>query len=222
MLVTPSMFPLPFARAALVLALAGASCSAVQEPGPVSAPSPEVPPSDLRPPEAFAAIADPAQRSQALFLEASRVLLDARCTNCHPSDDSPRQRGGELHDPPVVRGDTDHGRPGPGVYVLPPGPEPGAGARAGRAGVAPGAAIDGVGGALAGGALRADQGSRAQRRQDAARRSWSTRRTIRWSPGAGPRARIAGRCRGRRRASARSIAAWVETGAACPREEALR
>lgn len=45
-----------------------------------------------------------------MFVEVSRVLLHARCANCHPADDSPRQ--GEravLHDPPVVRGPADRG-----------------------------------------------------------------------------------------------------------------
>jgi len=32
--------------------------------------------------------------------------------NCHPDGDSPHQRAGELHDPPVVRGPEDQGVPG--------------------------------------------------------------------------------------------------------------
>jgi hypothetical protein len=97
---------------ALILALGGASCGGAVQPAPVAA-LPPVAAGDLRAPEAFVGIADPAARSRALFAEASRVILDARCTNCHPSDDSPRQRdGGELHDPPVVRGPDDRGAPG--------------------------------------------------------------------------------------------------------------
>jgi hypothetical protein len=51
-----------------------------------------------------------AQRSQALFVEVSRVLTHARCVNCHPPDATPRQ--GDLHafhDPPVDRGTADRG-----------------------------------------------------------------------------------------------------------------
>jgi hypothetical protein len=71
---------------------------------------PAVAASALRPVTAFAAIADPATRSQALVLEMHRVLGHPRCVNCHPADDSPRQRDGhELHDPPVLRGDEDRG-----------------------------------------------------------------------------------------------------------------
>jgi hypothetical protein len=67
---------------------------------------------DLRPPEAFASIADRDARSRALFVEVSRVLFHPRCVNCHPSDDSPRQRElSELHDPPVTRGEDDRGVP---------------------------------------------------------------------------------------------------------------
>ena len=70
------------------------------------------PAEDLRPPEAFASIADRGERSRALFVEASRVLFHPRCANCHPSDDSPRQRDDrEAHDPPVTRGDDDRGVP---------------------------------------------------------------------------------------------------------------
>ena len=76
-------------------------------------PAPAAATSDqLLAPAQFAAIADPTQRSQAIFVEASRVLTHARCVNCHPPDDTPRQ--GELHalhDPPVLRGATDHGIP---------------------------------------------------------------------------------------------------------------
>lgn len=50
-----------------------------------------------------------ADKSRAYFMAASRVLLHPRCVNCHPSDDSPRQRDGEMHEPPVTRGDDDKG-----------------------------------------------------------------------------------------------------------------
>ena len=70
-------------------------------------------PDDLLPPSAFDSIQDPSARSKALYTEASKVITSPRCVNCHPSDDSPRQREGhELHDPPVVRGPKDEGVPG--------------------------------------------------------------------------------------------------------------
>jgi hypothetical protein len=77
--------------------------AAPKSPGPAAG-------NELRPPGDFDAIADRAARSRALFLEASRVLLHPRCSNCHPSGDTPLQ-GMEArpHDPPVVRGPDDHG-----------------------------------------------------------------------------------------------------------------
>ena len=56
--------------------------------------------------------ADPKERSRALFVEISRVLLHPRCANCHPADDMPRQGDAQVvHDPPVVRGQLDFGVP---------------------------------------------------------------------------------------------------------------
>lgn len=95
-----------------VLALASAACSAAPAPPPVVAPEPPAPPGQLRAPAQFDAIADRTARSQALFVEASRVLTHARCVNCHPPDETPRQ--GEthaLHDPPVLRGPDHRGIP---------------------------------------------------------------------------------------------------------------
>ncbi len=65
---------------------------------------------ELRPVAAFSVIADEKERSRALFLEVSRVLLHPRCANCHPSGDEPLQ-GMEMrpHDPPVTRGAENHG-----------------------------------------------------------------------------------------------------------------
>jgi hypothetical protein len=73
---------------------------------------PEEQRAQLRAVSDFASIADRAERSRALFLEASRVLLHPRCVNCHPSGDVPHQ-GMQLamHDPPVQRGPRDHGVP---------------------------------------------------------------------------------------------------------------
>ncbi|HZI07756.1 MAG TPA: Isoquinoline 1-oxidoreductase subunit, partial [Archangium sp.] len=84
-----------------------------RQPEPVDARIGALPPAgpnELRPPEAFGVITDRADRSRALFLEASRVLLHPRCANCHPGGDSPYQ-GTEWqpHYPPVVRGPQDKG-----------------------------------------------------------------------------------------------------------------
>jgi hypothetical protein len=67
----------------------------------------------LRPPAAFAGIADRAARSRALFGEAAKVLTSPRCLNCHPAGDRPTQ-GADLHphQPPIVRGLSDDGPPG--------------------------------------------------------------------------------------------------------------
>ncbi|MFP2929210.1 Isoquinoline 1-oxidoreductase subunit [Pyxidicoccus sp. 3LG] len=74
---------------------------------------PEVAPNALRAPEAFAAISDKGERSQALFLEASRVFLHPRCANCHPAGDVPLQgMDWQPHDPPAVRGPEDKGAVG--------------------------------------------------------------------------------------------------------------
>lgn len=57
---------------------------------------------DLAPVESFSAIADPAERSAALFVEAGKVLQHPRCLNCHPVTRSPTQ-GDAMHPhvPPI-------------------------------------------------------------------------------------------------------------------------
>jgi hypothetical protein len=103
---------MPMDRAMLAPVLAAVlGCSGNHTPSRPP-PLPDAGAGALRPPEAFAAIRDPVERSRALFLEASKVLLHPRCVNCHPPDDSPRQGDqGALHDPPVFRGPDDHGVP---------------------------------------------------------------------------------------------------------------
>jgi cytochrome c5 len=65
---------------------------------------------ELRPPGAFAGITDPARRSAALFEEAGKVLLHPRCVNCHPAGDRPSQgEDGHPHQPRVTRGPDGHG-----------------------------------------------------------------------------------------------------------------
>lgn len=67
-------------------------------------------PNELLGPAKFAVITDRTERSRAIFLEATRVMLHPRCTNCHPMGDVPAQGDrGQLHDPPVLRGPMDKG-----------------------------------------------------------------------------------------------------------------
>jgi hypothetical protein len=93
-------------------ALVGGGCARPQpeQPGRLLQALPEIRSDQLHAPEAFAVIADRDQRSQALFLEMSRVLLHPRCTNCHPDGDEPYQgMQARTHDPPVTRGAVDMG-----------------------------------------------------------------------------------------------------------------
>jgi hypothetical protein len=67
----------------------------------------------LKSPDAFSSIADPAQRSVALFIEAGKVITSPRCVNCHPSGNRPLQGDdSHLHSPAVQRGDAGMGVPG--------------------------------------------------------------------------------------------------------------
>ena len=65
---------------------------------------------ELKAPGEFAAIADPAERSRALFAEVGKVIESPRCQNCHPAGERPSQ-GEDMHPhlPLVVRGADDHG-----------------------------------------------------------------------------------------------------------------
>jgi len=70
-------------------------------------------PTELRPPGAFSSIADPHERSAALFQEAGKVIQHPRCINCHPAGDHPLQgEDGHRHFPAVARGPEDMGVPG--------------------------------------------------------------------------------------------------------------
>jgi hypothetical protein len=97
----------------LIVGIAALTLACSPEPT-VSRPSSGPPPAgaDLRAPESFDGIADRTERSRAIFLEASRVMLHPRCKNCHPTGDTPFQ-GDEAqpHDPPVWRGPEDRGIP---------------------------------------------------------------------------------------------------------------
>jgi len=65
---------------------------------------------DLQSPDSFASIGDRTERSRALFQEAGKVIQHPRCMNCHPAGDRPSQ-GADMHphSPMVVRGTDDQG-----------------------------------------------------------------------------------------------------------------
>lgn len=67
---------------------------------------------ELRSVDDFRGIKSREERSRALFMEATRVMFHPRCRNCHPDGNTPAQGDeGRPHDPPVVRGPSDHGAP---------------------------------------------------------------------------------------------------------------
>jgi hypothetical protein len=68
---------------------------------------------DLKAPEAFSDIANQDERSVALFAEAGKVILSPRCSNCHPAGNRPFQGDDEHpHVPAVQRGEAGMGVPG--------------------------------------------------------------------------------------------------------------
>jgi hypothetical protein len=79
-----------------ILLLCGSTCAFAQ--------------TDLRTPESFDAIKNKTERSQALFVEAGKVIQSPRCLNCHPNGDRPTQGADmHLHLPMVVRGQDSLG-----------------------------------------------------------------------------------------------------------------
>ncbi len=87
----------------------GLICVAMLSPLVVSAQAAE--PQTLRGPEAFQHIKNKEERSKALFTEMGKVIESPRCMNCHPRGDSPTQKDGAPHMPPVVRGADGRGAP---------------------------------------------------------------------------------------------------------------
>jgi hypothetical protein len=71
----------------------------------------------LKAPRAFDGIGNRAERSRALFVEAGKVILGARCVNCHPAGDTPSQKEGQPHLPAVVRGEDGFGAVGLRCYT---------------------------------------------------------------------------------------------------------
>lgn len=91
------------AAAALSVAIVGNALAAPEKSVTKLVPMPK-PATDLRPASDFAHIADRRARAVALFTEMGKVIQHPRCLNCHPRGDSPTQRDGVPHSPPVRRG----------------------------------------------------------------------------------------------------------------------
>ncbi len=102
-----SVFPVMLIRSGALVTLLIATASGRSRETPVL---PAVSNNQLHAVADFAAIADSKERSAALFVEASRVLLHPRCANCHPDGDVPAQ-GMQMipHQPPVTRGPEGRG-----------------------------------------------------------------------------------------------------------------
>ena len=72
----------------------------------------QTPSKGLATPDSFAHIRDRNERSVAYFAELGKVLTHPRCVNCHPAGDRPFQGDDSRpHQPPVWRGADGHGLP---------------------------------------------------------------------------------------------------------------
>jgi hypothetical protein len=92
-----------------ILILATGCTAAIALSAAVAQPAPQ----PLKAPSEFQSIADPAERSRAIFAEVGKVLTHPRCMNCHPAGEHPLQ-GADHHEhrPPVWRSDTgNYGTP---------------------------------------------------------------------------------------------------------------
>ncbi|WP_374368859.1 hypothetical protein [Dongia sp.] len=69
---------------------------------------------DLKPVAAFQSIADETERSRALFTEAAKVITDPRCSNCHPATRLPTQ-GDDMHPHVPFLDATESGIGAPGL-----------------------------------------------------------------------------------------------------------
>jgi hypothetical protein len=83
--------------AAILVGALGACAAETRNAGPKSAAG------ELAPVEAFASIQNTAARSATLFTEAGKVIQHPRCINCHPVTRSPTQ-GDDMHPhiPPIT------------------------------------------------------------------------------------------------------------------------
>lgn len=99
--------------AGLVLTVLTVSAAAIAAKHALAAPAKDAKAASLRTAASFAGIAKPADRSRAMFAEAGKVIMNARCMNCHPAGDTPSQGDAfEPHLPAVVRGKDGHGAVG--------------------------------------------------------------------------------------------------------------
>jgi hypothetical protein len=189
---------------------------------PDASPAPPVE-DPLRSPSDFAGIMDPSARSVALFVEAARVIQSPRCLNCHPATRMPTQ-GEDLHPhvPYMQAGIAGHGPAGLNC----------AGCHQPRNVVTQGAAIETIPGhphwALAPASMAwqgKSLGEICRQIKDPARNGHRNLAAIRehmstdglvgwaWNPGSGRKP-----APGTQQEFGRLVAAWIETGAACPTE----
>jgi len=89
------------------LALIGMALSAGSLVGQTKGTDKKVLAKELRPVSSFAGITDPKARSAALFMEASKVFLHPRCTNCHVTSTRPRRGDKQRPHRPRVSGGKD-------------------------------------------------------------------------------------------------------------------
>ena len=173
------------------------------------------PPGSLASVESFSSISDQEARSAAYFTELGKVLTYPRCLNCHPAGDRPRQGDmARLHQPPVERGRRRLRPSGAALSDLPSGSELREGAR--KPDLASRAARNGLGRQDAEPDLRPDQGPRAERHRSLETLvehigedhlvGWA------WAPGPGRQS-----APGTQKEAGALVAAWVQTGAACPK-----
>lgn len=101
-------------NAMMLLTAAVTSMAIVAGIGPVMQSNAEdVPSNPLKSLSEFNAITDETARSKAIFQEASRVLTNPRCINCHPATRSPTQ-GEDMHPhaPLMIAADSSFGPAG--------------------------------------------------------------------------------------------------------------
>lgn len=215
----------------VVAALGGARpADAAQSTTPASAvattsstPPPErsAAPEDLKSVSAFAQISDRSARSAAFFTEAARVIQHPRCLNCHPADRTPTQGSGlHVHVPAIRADQAGHGPPGLPCNTCHQ-------AQNTPTNVQPIQSIPGHAHWMLAPASMAWQGAKTadicRQIKDPARNGGRTLEKIHehmaqdtlvgwaWRPGPGREP-----APGTQKAFGELIAAWIETGAACP------
>ena len=97
----------PLARRAMTTLLVASGCASLLVFGGVATAQK---PDELRSASEFLSIQDPAMRSRALFTEATKVIMNPRCMNCHPATGRPTQGNDRhVHMPPVIGGENGGG-----------------------------------------------------------------------------------------------------------------